>query len=145
MVWARARSARLISAAGGISVSVEDAGAAVRGFAGKGELGAGPIEFGTPFDKLGDVLGAFFDEKRDRFGAAEAVTGVEGVLLVQADFIFVAEGHGDAALRPGGSRIAESGLGEHQDTAGGTELDGGAQTGNTRPDYSKVSVIGSGR
>ena len=129
-------------AAGGIAVGVEDAGAAVSGFAGEGELGAGAIEFGAPFDELGDVLGTFFDEESDCFGAAKAVTGVESVLLVKADFVFVAECDGNTALRPGRGGIAEIGFGEDQDTARGAEFDGGAQTGNAGADDGIVSLIG---
>ena len=116
-------------ASGGVAMGVQDAGAAMRGFAREGELGAGAIELGAPLDELGDVLGTFFDEERDRFGTAEAIAGVESVLFVEADFVFVAEGDGDAALRPSGGGIAEIGFGEHQDAAGGAEFDGGTQTG----------------
>jgi len=56
--------------AGGISMRVEDAGTAVGGFAGEGQLGAGTVEFGAPFDELGDVAGALFDEEGDALGAA---------------------------------------------------------------------------
>ena len=112
-------------AAGGIAMCVEDAGTAVGGFASKGKLGSGAIEFGAPFDELGDVLGALFHEKRNGFGTAESVACAEGVLLVKADFVFVAEGNGDTALRPGGGRVAEIGFGEDEDAASGTEFDGG--------------------
>ena len=117
-------------ASGGIAVRVEDAGAAVRGFAREGKFGAGAIEFGAPFDELSDVLGAFFDEESYGFRAAEAVAGVERVLFVQADFVFVAERYGDAALCPGSGGIAEIGFGEDQNAAGAAEFNGGAQTGD---------------
>src|SRR5882724_5022010 len=107
---------------------MQDAGAAVRGFTREGEFGAGAIEFGTPFDKLRNVFGAFFDEKSHGFGAAEAIAGVERVLLVEADFVFVAEGYGNSALRPGSGGIAEIGFGEDQNADGAAEFNGGAQT-----------------
>ena len=87
-------------------MSMKNARTTVRGFAGESELGASAIEFGAPFDELSDVLGTFFDEQGHGFVAAEAISGGEGVLLVQADFVFVAEGHGDAALGPGSGGIA---------------------------------------
>ena len=62
----------------------------MRGFASKSEFGAGTIEFGSPFDELCDVPWTFFDEECDGFGIAEAVTGSECVLFVQANFILVA-------------------------------------------------------
>ena len=117
-------------AAGGITVRVENTRTAMGGFAGEGKLGAGTVEFGAPFDELVDVLRAFFDEERDRFGAAKTITGVEGVLFVQADFVFVGEGDSDAALGPGSGGIAEIGLGQDENAAGGAEFDGGAQTGH---------------
>ena len=125
-------------------MGVENAGTAVRGFAGEGELGAGAIEFGAPFDELGNVLWAFFDQERDGFMAAKAITCIKSVLLVQADFVFVTESDSDAALRPGGGGIAEIGFGENQHAAGGAEFDGRAQSGDAGTDYGEVDVIGLG-
>ena len=78
----------------------------MRGFAGEGELGASAVEFSSPFDELRDVFRAFFEEHSDVFGPAKTVAGINGVLLVQTDFVFVAEGYRDAALCPGRRRIA---------------------------------------
>src|SRR5258707_8802630 len=118
-------------ASGGVAMRVQDARAAVCGFASEGKLGAGTIEFGAPFDELCNVLGTFFDEESHGFCAAEAIASVEGVLLVQTNFVFVAKRDCDAALRPGGGGIAEVGFGEDQDAAGAAEFNGGAQPGNT--------------
>ena len=104
-------------------------------------FGAGAIEFGAPFDELVDVLRAFFDEEGDRFGAAKTVAGVESVLFVQADFVFVGESDGDAALGPGGGGITEIGFSEDQDAACGAEFDGGAQSGYARTYDGEISVI----
>ena len=117
-------------ASSGIAVRMQDAGAAVCGFASEGKFGASAIEFGTPFDELSNVLRALFDQKSHGFGTAEAIACVERVLFVQADFVFIAEGDGDAALRPGGGGVAEIGFGEDQDAAGAAEFNGGAQTGD---------------
>ncbi len=72
----------------------------------------------NPFDKLRDVLGAFFDEERDGLGAAEAVARVDGVLLVQADLVFVAQGNRDSALRPGRRGITQKRLRQDKHAAG---------------------------
>ena len=117
-------------AAGRVPVGMQDAGAAVRGFPGESEFGAGSIEFGAPFDELCNVFRAFFDQECYRFGAAEAVARAESVLLVQTDFVFVAERYGDATLRPSCGGIAEIGFGEDQDATGAAEFNGGAQTGD---------------
>ena len=131
-------------AAGGFAVGVEDAGATVSGFTGESEFGAGAIKFGAPFDELGDVLGAFFDEESDSVGAAEAVAGIDGVLLVEADFVFVAEGDGDAALGVGSGGFGETGLGEDEDSAGLAELNGGAHAGDSGTNDEVIGLVGFG-
>src|SRR5208283_2027438 len=131
-------------AAGGNAVGVEDAGTAVGGFTGEGELGAGAIKFGAPFDDLSDVLGAFFDEESDGVGAAQAVAGVEGVLFVEADFVYVAESDGDAALGVSGGGFGKIGLGEDQDGAGLAELDGGAHARDSGTDDEVIGLVGFG-
>jgi len=117
-------------ASGGIAVRMKDAGTAVRSFTRESEFGAGAIELGTPLDELSNVLWAFFDQESYRFGATEVVAGIKSVLFVQADFVFVAERYGDAALRPGSGGIAEIGFSENQDAACTAEFNGGAQTGD---------------
>jgi len=56
----------------------------------------------------------------------QPVTRLDSVLLVQADFVFVAQCHGNAALRPGRGGITQIRLGENQNAAGFAEFDGGA-------------------
>src|SRR5262245_19909794 len=110
---------------------MKNARAAVCCFACEGELCSGAIKFGAPLDQLRDVFGTFFDEQSDGFGTAEAIAGGNGVLFVEADFIFVAECDCDAALRVGSGGFAEIGLCEYKNSAGGAEFDGGAQAGDT--------------
>ena len=128
-------------AAGGVTMGVQNAGAAVGSFAGEDELGAGAVEFGTPLDQFGDVLGAFFDEQGNGVGAAQAVASLQGVLLVEGDLVFVAERYGDAAVGPGGCGIVEIGFGEDQDAAGLAQFDGGAETCDTRSDDSIIGMM----
>src|SRR5208283_534539 len=101
-------------------------------------------KFGAPFDDLSDVLGAFFDEESDGVGAAQAVAGVEGVLFVEADFVFVAESDGDAALGVSGGGFGKIGLGEDQDGAGLAELDGGAHARDSGTDDEVIGLVGFG-
>jgi hypothetical protein len=105
-------------AASGVTMGVENAGAAVGGFAGESELCAGAVKFGAPFDELRDVPGPFLDKEGYGFRAAEAIARVDRVLLVEADFVFV------------------------EDTAGLAEFDGRAQACDTRADDGVVCATG---
>jgi len=128
-------------ASGGVAMRVENARAAVSGLTSEGEFGTGAIEFGAPFDELRDVFWTFFDKERDSFGAAEAVASVEGVLLVETNFVLIAERDSDTALCPRCRGIAEIRFCEDENAAGGTEFDRGAQTGNAGTYYHVVSAI----
>ena len=126
----------------GIAMRVENARTAVSCLASKGKLGARAIEFSAPFDQLRDVLWTFFDEECNGFRATEAVTGVQRVLLVKTDFIFVAECYGDAALCPGSGGIAEIGFCEDKNGTCGTQFDGSAQPSDAGTYHGVVRVIG---
>src|SRR5215470_16260176 len=118
-------------AAGGVAMRVENARAAVCGLARESQFGAGAIEFRAPFDELSDVLGTFFHQQGYRFRPAESVAGSDGVLLVQADFVFVAEGNGDATLRICSCGFAQVGFCKDKNGARGAEFDGGTKARNT--------------
>src|SRR5262250_2428372 len=92
-------------APGGVAMRMKNPRPAVRGFTRESQLCSGAVELGTPFNQLRDVFGAFLDEQRHRFGATKPVSRVDRVLFVQADFVFVAEGYGDATLRVGRCRF----------------------------------------
>ena len=61
---------------------VQNAIAAVRAFARESELVAFAIELRAPFDQLLDGGGAFLHQSAYRGAVAQAVAGVERVLLV---------------------------------------------------------------
>ena len=86
-------------AAGGVAVGVQNAVAAVRAFARERELGSGAIELRAPLDQLFDARRTFFDQHARGFLVDQAVAGVERVLQMQRNFVFIAEGGGDSALR----------------------------------------------
>ena len=126
---------------------VEDARAAVRCLARKRQLGASAVEFRAPLDELGDVLRSLFHQHRHGFRAAQAVARVDGVLLVQPDFVFIGERHGNPALCPGGRRIAQIRFRQHQHASRFAEFNRGAQTCNSTAHDSVVSMmdfVGSG-
>ena len=70
---------------------------------------------------------------------AQAVAGIERVLQMKADFVFIAECGGNAALRPLRVGIGNLALGEDYDPAGAGQFDGGAQSGHPGTNDQKVS------
>ncbi len=78
----------------------------MRGFPRKRQFCSRAVEFRAPLNELRDVFRTFFDQKSHGFGAAQTITSIDGVLLVQPDFIFVGEGYGDPSLSPSRCRIA---------------------------------------
>ncbi len=119
-------------------MGVQDAVAAVRALAGEGQAAGFAVELRAPIDELLDGGGAFLDERVHGGAVAQAVAGVEGVLLVKLHLVVVAESHGDAALGVFGGRFVQALLGHHQDAAGGRQFDGGAQPGHARADDQKI-------
>ena len=85
-------------ATGGVAMGVEDAVTGVGTFAGEEEAGAVFVEFRAPIDEFLNGSGSFLHESVDGWDVAEAVAGVEGVVFVEADFVVVTEGDGDATL-----------------------------------------------
>ena len=125
-------------AAGGIAVGMQHAVAAVRAFAGKGDLGAGAVELGAPLDQLFDAGRTFLDQHARGLFVAQAVAGLQGVFQMQADFIVVAERGGDSALRVLRVGFGDFALGQAEHASGGGKLHRGAQTGNARAHHDEI-------
>ena len=64
---------------------------------------------------------------------------------MEANFVFIGESDGDAALRVGGGGFVEIGFGEDEDGAGLAEFNGGADTGYTGTDDDEIGLTGLGR
>ena len=119
---------------------MQDAGEGMSAFARAKELAARVIaardglavEVRAPLDQLGNAQRAFRDERLGRGTVDEAVAGVDGIFEVQGDVFIAFHGHGDAALRVVGVRLAERLLGDDQNIAVTGELDGCAKAGNAR-------------
>src|ERR1019366_944079 len=82
----------------GVSVGMQHAAAAMRSFASKRDLGAGAIELRAPCDELLDTGRAFFHQDSCSLFVAQAVTSLERVLQVEADFIVIAKSGSDSTL-----------------------------------------------
>ena len=80
-------------------MSMQDAVAAVGGFARERQPRALAVKLRAPVDQLLDAVRAFFHQDVRRIHVHDAVAGADRVLQVQADLIFVAQGNGNSALR----------------------------------------------
>ncbi len=105
-------------AASRIAIRVKNAIAAVSAFASKQELGAFPIESGSPFDETLDGGRSFFDERSYCFDIAKAVAGHNCVVLVELYFIIIVEGGSDTALRILGGRLLQAVLSNDENSSG---------------------------
>lgn len=116
---------------------VDDAVAGVAAFA--TEFG---VELGAEAAEPFDGTGGFGDEEADGFGVAESGSGDEGVLFVEVNAVGVADGGGDAALRPGGVCVGEGGFGDDGDASelGGVESEG--ETGEAAADDKEIVGVG---
>ena len=80
-------------------MSMQDAVTAVRRLARKRQLCSFAVKLRSPIDQLLDTLRAFFHQDVRCLHVYDSVTGVDRVLQMQADFVFVAQRDGDSALR----------------------------------------------
>ncbi len=124
-----------------IAVCMKDSRPAVRGLSCKGQFRSRAVELGAPFDELRDVLRAFFDKQGDSLGTAQSIPGVERVLLVKPDLVFVGKGHGDSALRPGGRGVAQIGFRQNQNASGRAQLNRRPQSGDSAAHNSVISTM----
>ena len=104
------------------------------------QLPAFAIELRAPVDQLLDGRRAFFHQRAHRRRIAQAIPGVQRVLLVQAHVVVVAERDRDAALRVLRRRFAQAVLRDHEHLARVRQFDGGAQSGHARADHQKVRI-----
>ena len=121
---------------------VQNAVAAVRAFAAEGELGALAIEFRAPLNQFIDALGGVLHQYFGGFGIAQAIAGLQRVLEVETDFVFVAECGRNAALGPLRIRFSDLALGQHENRACTCQFNRGTQPGNSGANHKE---IGSGR
>ena len=70
----------------------------MRRLAGECEFRALAIELSAPLNQLLNPLWPFFHQDFRCLGVYQSVAGVDGVLQMQADLVFVAEGYCDSTL-----------------------------------------------
>ena len=71
----------------------------MRAFASKGQLSAFAIELRPPRDQFFDALGGVFHQHPGGFWIAQAITRIQSILQMQADFVLVTKRGSDPALR----------------------------------------------
>ncbi len=129
--------------AGRVPFRVEDPTRAVGPFLREVKPEAFPVELGPPVDQLHDVAGAFFHEDPDGCRLGQAVSGFEGVPLVESDAVLIREGCGDSTLRPTRAAVFGHVLGEQPDfTLRLGDLCGGAQARQSAPHDYEVRIQG---
>lgn len=99
--------------AGRVAARVRDAAAVVTALTGECQLAfGGLVEVGTGLDQAAYGVGALGDEDAHGVLVAQARARDEGVLEVLLRGVALAEGRGDAALRPARGAVVEAGLGD---------------------------------
>src|SRR5437660_7222250 len=110
---------------------VQNTVTAVRSFAREGQLCSLAVKLRSPFDQLLDAIRAFLHQNVGRIRIYNTVAGIDRVLQVKADFIFITESDRDSSLRVLRVGFSKLLLGQHQDLPSLRKLNGGAQSGNT--------------
>lgn len=117
---------------------VQNAVSAVRAFPSKGELRAQTVEICAPLDQFFNSLRRILNQSLGSFNIAEPIAGVEGILQMQAYFVFIAQRGGDAALCELRVGIGHLALGKNRHASRRRQLNGGAQAGHSRPDNQEI-------
>ncbi len=130
--------------AGGVAARVGDAAAVVAALAGEFQVAlGGRVEPRAGRDQPPYGVGALGDEDAHRLLVAQARAGDQGVVEVLLGGVALAEGRGDAALRPAGRAVVETRLGDHHGgQARRPAAQGGGETGDAGADDHHVRVDG---
>ena len=97
---------------------VQDSVPAMRGFTGERQPCALAIELRSPLDQLLYAVWPLFHQDARGVSVHNSIAGVNRVLKVQADFVFIAQGHGNPALRVLRGGFGKLLLRQNQDSAG---------------------------
>src|SRR5689334_11878782 len=103
-------------------MGMKDAIATVRALASKGKFGGLAVELSAPGNQLLDALRRLFYQNLGGFGIAQAVSGIERVLQVEADLVLVTQRRSDPALRVLRAGVGDLAFGQDQHTSSGRKL-----------------------
>jgi hypothetical protein len=121
-------------------MGVQNARPAVSAFACEGEPGSAAVELCAPVNQFLNALRSFFHEHPCGFRVHQAVSGFDGVVEMECDFVVVTQSHGDSALRVLRVALGDFLLGYYEDVAGYREADRRAQSGDAAAYNDEVSL-----
>ena len=113
-------------------------GVTVAAFEADIDLPADFVEFRAPLEQLSDKLGTLPHDQLHDVGVADAAAGRQRVGDVGFEAIGLFKYRGDAALGVPGIGIGKRAFADEYDVAVLACFDGGAQTGDARPDDQHV-------
>src|SRR6266702_636740 len=125
----------------GISMRVQHSIAAMCAFAGERQLGALAVELRTPLDQLLNACWTFFDQHAGGVRITQTVAGIQRVLQVEADFIFIAQGRGNSTLRILCVALVPLTFGKAEHGPMAAQFDCGAHSGNSRAHYDEIALV----
>ncbi len=126
------------AAAGGVAARVDDAGEAVAAFATDVHPAVNAVKHRTPCVELMNESGSFFDDTLDDGTVAQAAAGLERVLDVTLEAVFVGQDRSDAALCVPGVAVAEGAFADKHDAAGFGGFQRRAEAGDAGTDDQAV-------
>jgi hypothetical protein len=121
---------------------MQNAVPAVRSLTPEGQLGAFAVKFRSPLNEFFDPFRGILDQNAGSFNVAETVTGIECVLQMQADFIFVVERGGNSALGELSVGVSHLALGENSHSSRRRQFNGGAKACNPSSNDQKICLSG---
>lgn len=128
----------------GVAARVGDTAPVVAALTGEFQVAVGGrVELRPRRDEPPYGVGALGDQDAHRLLVAQARAGDQGVVEVLLGGVALAEGRGDAALRPAGRAVVEARLGDHHGgQPRGLAAEGGGEPGDAGADDHHVGVDG---
>jgi hypothetical protein len=99
---------------------MEQAAALVSGFGAEDKLRSASVR--SPGNQFLDPLGSFFHQNLNRRGIAQAVAGIECVLQMERNFVFVAQYGAQSVLRRRAMRLGYLFFREDEHTSGSRQF-----------------------
>ncbi len=122
----------------GVAVGVENAGQGVGALAGAQQLASLGIELRAPLDQFRYADWPLGHQRLGGGSINDSIASVYGVFKVESNVLIAFHGDGDSTLRVVRVRLRERLLGDHQNVAVASQLNGCAQSGYARSHHQKI-------